>query len=124
MKSVEIINEGNGAVISDRTLIADNFLTRLKGLLGKREMQAGEGLVIYPCSMVHCLGMKIWIDVLFISADNKIVHIIENMKPGQISPWIKNARYVIELPAGQVARTNTQAGDEIEIISTSGSNTG
>jgi len=60
------------------------------------------------------------IDILFISANNEIVYIIEKMTPNRISPHIKAAEYVIELPAGQVFRTGTIVGHIINITNEQG----
>lgn len=116
MKRAQIINIDTGHVIAESANIADNFFTRLKGLMGRKTMRSGEALVIYPCSMVHCLGMKISIDVLFVTDEGKILKIIDTMKPGQLSPFVKGARYVIELAAGEAARTATKPGDCISCI--------
>jgi uncharacterized membrane protein (UPF0127 family) len=116
MKTVRIVNADTKAMLARDALVADSFLLRLKGLLGRDEFLFGEGLLIKPCSMVHCLGMKINIDVLFISKNNEIIHIIEKMSPGRISPWIKQALEVLELPEGQVARTGTRLGQKIKIV--------
>lgn len=116
MKIIKIVNEDNREILARDAVVADNFFLRLKGLLGRKEMLAGEGLLIKPCSMVHCLGMSITIDVVFISPAHEIIHIIERMSPGRISPWVKGAMGVLELPEGQVARTKTRVGQMIKII--------
>ncbi|MEN6462249.1 MAG: DUF192 domain-containing protein [Syntrophomonas sp.] len=113
---VRIVNANTQQILAREAVVADNFFLRLKGLLGRDEFLLGEGLLIKPCSMVHCLGMKITIDVLFISKNNEIIHIIERMAPGRISPWIKKAQGVLELPEGQVARTGTRVGQKIKIV--------
>jgi len=117
MQKVMIENSSTGSILANEGGLADNYLSRLKGLIGKKDMAEGEGLIINPCMMVHSIGMKINIDVLFISKNNEIVHIVENMTPNRISPYIKAAQYVIELPAGQVLRTGTTVGDKINITS-------
>ncbi|MGI5922043.1 MAG: DUF192 domain-containing protein [Syntrophomonadaceae bacterium] len=116
MKTLRIINTSTQEILARQAVIADNFWLRLKGLLGRDEFLLGEGLLIKPCSMVHCLGMKISIDVLFISRSNEIIHIIEKMPPGSISPWVKKAEGVLELPEGQVARTRTRVGQKVKMI--------
>jgi len=116
MQKVIINNTSTGKLLAAGGSIANSFFSRLKGLIGKKIMAQGEGLVIHPCAMVHSIGMKICIDVLFVSISNEIVHIIEKMPPNRISPYIKTAHYVIELPAGQILTTNTNVGHSISII--------
>lgn len=115
MKKAQIINIDNGTILAGSASIADHFFTRLKGLIGKKTMPKGEALIISPCSMVHCIGMKMNIDVLFVTNTGKIIKIISPMRPGQISPYIRNACYVVELPASQAAQTGTKEGDWIRI---------
>ncbi len=114
MQELQIINEDNGEIIASRCFLADNFITRLKGLLGKEMMLEGEGLLIKPCSSVHTLGMKIIIDVVFLSSDKQVLHIIEEMQPGKLSPVIKNSSSVLELPPGQVRRSGLKIGHRLK----------
>ncbi len=116
MRKTIIFNTSNGRLLAEEGSLANTFLSRLKGWLGKKAMPEGEGLIIYPCTKVHSIGMKIVIDVLFLSRSNEIVYIIKQMSPNRISPHIKNAHYVIELPAGQVLRTGTVVGDTVSVI--------
>lgn len=110
MKTAHIVNMDNGAVLASKAGVADNFFTRLKGLMGRKVLPEGEALIIYPCSMIHCLGMRINIDAVFVSRAGKVLKIISSMKPGQFSPYVRGARYVIELPDGQADKTGTKPG--------------
>lgn len=96
-----------------RGVMADTFGTRLKGWLGRRKVDFNEALIIYPCNMVHSLGMKIPIDVIFVGKNGEIVHLMEAMQPGRISPLVKKAHYVIELPAGKIKGSATRIGHRI-----------
>jgi hypothetical protein len=55
--------------------------------------------------------MKFSIDVVFISSENKVVYIIENIGPWQVSKFVRDAHSVIELPVGAAKTSNTQTGD-------------
>ncbi len=114
MQVLQIINEGSGEIIASHCYLADSFFTRFKGLLGRKQMSEGEGLLIKPCSSVHTLGMKMIIDVVFISSDNQVLHIIEEMEPGKLSPIIKNSSLVLELPPGQVRRSGLKVGHRLK----------
>lgn len=116
MTKVIIRNINTGLMLASDAMLADNFILRLKGLLGKSLLLKGEGLIITPCNMVHTIRMKMCIDVVFVSSANRVVHIINSMKPNRISPLIKEASYVIELPAGHAKKTNTEIGNSIEVI--------
>lgn len=113
MQEMMVFNLSRTKLLCSQAKFARHFFNRLVGLLGKKEMQEGEGLIIYPCNMVHSLGMKMSIDVLFLNKAHEVVYGMESMTPNKISPCIKDASYVIELPAGLIAQTGTQLGDSI-----------
>lgn len=113
--SFTIHNPRTGTALATDARLANNFFTRFKGLMGVTELPQGQGLLIVPCNSVHCFGMKIPIDVLFLSKEGEVVRMIPNMAPGKISPVVKGARATLELPAGTIAQTGTQVGDRLEL---------
>lgn len=113
MEEVCIINETRGISLAEKACVAKSFFSRLKGLLGKKGLQPQEGLVIIPCSSVHCLGMKFPIDVIYVSSDHKILELVENLQPNRLGPVVKESKYVIELPAGTITATATSKGDTL-----------
>lgn len=115
MKQVKIVNITSGQCLAGRSLIAHSYFDRLKGLLGRKCLEKGEGLVLDPCSSVHCIGMKFTIDVIFVSKEGTVVGTFPGMKPFHISPVIFGARYAVELPEGTIKATHTQAGDIIKV---------
>lgn len=115
MASFAIRNPRSGAALATAARRADNFWTRFKGLMGVRELPAGEGLLIVPCNSVHCFGMKIPIDVVFLSRDGEVLHLMPDMAPGKVSPIVRKARAVLELPAGTIAATDTRVGDRLDL---------
>lgn len=115
MKNIEVKNISKDMIIVQNGEIADTFLTRLKGLLGRQGLDEGQGLVIKPCNSVHMIGMKFPIDVIFVDKDDVVCHIIEDLAPGKIGPVIKESAYVVEVPVGTVKRSNTGVGDKIAV---------
>jgi len=95
--------------------IADNWWTRLRGLLGHAPLQSGEGLLLRGEKAIHTVGMGFPIDVLFLDSTGCIVHLIPEMSPLRASPFVSRAANVLELAAGTAAQTGTLLGDQIEI---------
>src|SRR5262245_65768707 len=60
-----IVNVTRDVVLAERAELATSWWARAKGLLGRRELPAGEGLVIRPCNSVHCFFMAFTIDVIY-----------------------------------------------------------
>jgi hypothetical protein len=57
--------------------------------------------------------MRISIDVIFISKDNIVVYIIKSLRPWKVSPLIRKAYSVIELPIGTIEESKTNIGDRL-----------
>ena len=97
--------------------IADDFLTRLRGLLATKvhEFGFGRGLWIHPSKGVHMLGMRYPIDAVYLDGGHNVIHIEAELKPWRMGAIRREAAGVLELPAGAVKRTNTQVGDRISI---------
>jgi uncharacterized membrane protein (UPF0127 family) len=113
--SFAITNPRTGRALATAARRAGTFWTRFKGLMGVRHLPAGEGLLIVPCNSVHCFGMKMTIDVVFVNREGEVLHLIPEMAPGKMSPIIKKGRAVIELPQGTIAASGTEVGDKLEI---------
>lgn len=109
-----ITQEFKPEVIADRVVIADGFFQRLRGLLGRDGLEKGEGLLISPCSSIHCLGMKFAIDAIFLDNDYRVVAVYPDMKPGAMASERK-ASYVLELKAGEAVRHGIQIGEQLVI---------
>ena len=87
-------------VFAEDLKLNDTFFSRLIGLMFKKSLPAGSGVVLKPCTQIHTCFMRFNIDVIFLDKDLEVVHVIENMPPWRISPLLLKARYTVELPAG------------------------
>ncbi len=112
---IEIWNETKGTVVSDQTRVADTFRTRFWGLLGRRSLPKGHGLLLRPSSSVHTVFMRFAIDVVFLGKDNRVVKVVPEMKPFRVTAAIGSAHYVLELPPGAAAHAQVERGDQLVI---------
>ena len=108
-------NARNNRELSGTVDIADTFYRRMKGLLGRSGMHAGESLWIKPCMSIHTFFMRFPIDVIFLNKRNQVIASVENLKPNRLTRLYPKAVSVLELPAGTIKKTATVVGDEIEI---------
>jgi len=113
-----IINNATGVVIGDKIKYAGTFFLRLKGLLGCKSLNPGEGLLLHPCSAVHSFGMKLPIDVLFLDQNLCVIKIVPRMKPG-LTARQKGASYVLELMAGAVEELGIKEGEKLTVAAAS-----
>lgn len=95
--------------------VANRPWARMRGLIGRASLQPKEGLLLLGTKAIHTIGMRFPIDVLFLNSDGWVIHAIHALKPFRISPYVKNATMVIELPAGVLRETGTQVGDWIKV---------
>ena len=95
--------------------VADTLFTRMKGLLGKRELPKGEALWIKPCFSVHTFFMKFPIDVIFLNKKNQVIASVSNLSPNRMTRLYPQSFSVLELPPGTIVADNIQIGDQLEI---------
>jgi uncharacterized protein len=104
-----------GTTVAGAVVMADNPWQRFKGLMGKRELAAGSGLCLRPCSSIHMFFMRIPLDVVFMDKDGTIVRIYPSLRPWRVTRVIRNAKACLELPAGTVAVAGLQVGDRLSL---------
>lgn len=91
---------------------ANRFFLRLRGLIGWILYET-TGLLISPCSRVHTFFMQYPIDVVYLSKENTILHIDENLQPFRFGRKIKNTKKVLELKSGAAKTFDFKVGDQI-----------
>lgn len=111
---MRVVNRTKGQVLGTRVRKAQTFLRRLRGLLGTRGLDGGEGMWIAPCASVHSFGMAYPIDVLFLDAAGVVVAVVPSLTPNRVTRWFPGAVGALELPAGTLRSTGTEQGDRVE----------
>ncbi|MBR2774270.1 MAG: DUF192 domain-containing protein, partial [Selenomonadaceae bacterium] len=61
--------------------IAKSFLSRLRGLMMRRKLPEGRGLLLAPCNSIHMLFMRFAIDVVYLDEDFRIKKIARDVMP-------------------------------------------
>ena len=112
---LHVKNQTRGTTLVDAGHVADSFWKRFKGLIGTKNLPRGNGLLIEPCNSIHMMFMSIPIDVAYVDKDDHVVALDPEMKPWRLGKPHRTSRYVIELPAGTLARTHTQVGDALVV---------
>jgi uncharacterized membrane protein (UPF0127 family) len=109
-----LVNEA-GQVICARCGVADTVPSRMRGLLGRRSLDAGEGLLLRPAAAVHTAFMRFPIDAVFLDREMRVLDIAPNLRPWRMAGR-RRARAVIELSAGECARRGVQPGDRLAVV--------
>ena len=117
MQVVHVRNVTRGVDLATRVEVAASPWRRFVGLMGKRNLPAGGGLIIRPCNSIHMFFMRMPLDVLYCGASgpdgDPVLRVLAGIKPWRVGPIVRGSKYVLELPAGTVARTGTQQHDVI-----------
>ena len=111
MRQVSLKRE-NGDVVCDDCVVADSPVTRMKGLLGRKELKPGEGLLLRPASSIHTFFMRFPIDAVFLDDGLCVVGISDEIRPWRATGK-RGAHAVLELPAGESARRGLEVGDRL-----------
>jgi uncharacterized protein len=103
----------DGRVVCERLLVAARPLTRMKGLLGRPHLPAGEGILLRPAGAVHTFFMRFAIDVVYVDDELAVVGIAPAL------PWRLSARRG-ELDhglraAGECDRLGLAVGDRLSL---------
>jgi uncharacterized membrane protein (UPF0127 family) len=110
--TVTDVEQGQLLAVAD---LADGAWSRTRGLLGRRALPRGDGLVIRPCSMIHTLFMRFAIDVLFVDRTGTVVSTVDTLQPFRLAWGGWRAAQAIELPAGALREAGVQPGRRIRI---------
>jgi uncharacterized membrane protein (UPF0127 family) len=112
-KTKLIVNLTRGECICVGEL-ADRPLLRMRGLIGRRGLPAGEGMLLWPAPGIHTAFMRFPIDALFLDRHLRVLDIVEQLRPWRMASKHR-ARAVLELPAGECARRMVEVGDRLEL---------
>jgi uncharacterized protein len=99
-----------GTVFCPHCYYSPDLFFRIKGLLGRSSLSEEEGLLLRPCNSIHMFFMQFPIDALFLSKENKILHIAHAIKPWRISRLVLGAESVLEVKAGTAQRCGLEKG--------------
>ncbi len=98
----------DGQLLFDRMRFARSSLSRVRGLLGRRSLPAGEGLAFREKS-IHMFFMRMSLDIVFCDADMQILRIVPGLRPWRMT-GCRLARYVLEIGPGEAARLGLHEG--------------
>ncbi len=94
--------------------MATSWWERLKGLLGKRNLSAHQGLLLMPCGGIHTIGMRFTIDVVFLNNKGEACRICDMVVPFRLRFAPRGTHSVLELPAGMAKQYAIQLADRLD----------
>lgn len=113
-EGMTLINSTRASVLGDQIDLANSFVSRRTGLLNRKKLQHGDGLLLTGAFSIHTFGMNFPIDAVFIDQTGKVVGLSPDLQIGRMARNA-NAASVLELPAGTITATGTELGDIITV---------
>jgi uncharacterized protein len=104
----------NGDAVCERCVVADTPFARMRGLLGKSQLPAEEGVLLRPAGSVHTFFMRFAIDAVFLDGEFRVLGVAERLRPWRAAGR-RGAKAVLELAAGEAARRGVRVGDVLEL---------
>lgn len=106
------LRRADGSVVCERLMLADSAPARLRGLLGRRSLPAGEGLLLRPAGSIHTAFMRFPIDAVFLDRGLTVLAVARRLPPWRVAAR-RGARAVLELAAGEAERAGLEPGDRL-----------
>ena len=88
---------------------------RLRGALGKLGLKPDDGIWLAPSRGIHTIGMLFPIDLVYLDDTNHVIHLVEHLGPGRISPIRIGCASILELESRSIYASATRIGDELII---------
>jgi hypothetical protein len=112
-----------GQVVCERCLVADSPWPRMRGLLGRRGLESGEGLLLKPAGSVHTFFMRFPIDVVFLSREGDVLKVARALPAWRLA-GARRAKAALELGADEAERRGISVGTRLDLTVLAGSDSG
>lgn len=110
--------------VSVKAEIADTFAKQTRGLMFRENLPENRGMLfVFKNEARHgiwMMNMSFPIDIIWLDSQKEVVHIVENAKPCETVTLCKpyfppgNAKYVLEVNAGFVAKHGIELGSKAD----------
>lgn len=112
MRSLQVSLQAGQAL---ELLSTQTVLERMRGLLARPPLQRGQAMVLQDCNLVHTVGMRYPIDIVFVDRQARIAS-IHAAVPARRVRGCWRAVQVLELAAGEAARLGWQNGQRLPFL--------
>ena len=110
-----VLNLTRQSVLAGNAHPAAGFGDRLRGLIGRKFTGSMDAMVFDRCNAIHTLFMRYPIDVIFAGEKYRVLKAVPAFPPWRPFLFCPDSYYVIELPAGTLASSGTETGDQLDL---------
>jgi uncharacterized membrane protein (UPF0127 family) len=111
MKKLVLVDE-KGQLVCDVCHLANRPHTRMRGVIGKKDLRRGEGVLLRPTFSIHTAFVRFPIDAVFLDTELTVLSVAQELKPWRLA-GMRKARAVLELAAGECRRLGVKPGDRL-----------
>lgn len=112
---MKLTDPQSGRVLAVQLERPRTFIGRGIGLMFRRELPDGSGMLIDPCKGIHMLFMRFAIDALFLDSRNRVRKVYRRLPPWIGVVWLVwGAEKVVELPAGSLDGLHLERGHQLQ----------
>jgi uncharacterized protein len=115
MKQLTVTIPQKSVTIGARIGLANTSPTRFLGLMGRKSLEPGSGILIRPSSGVHTMFMRIAIDVVGLDRQMRVVKLWPRLRPWRLTSVSLKVQSVLELASGQIEQCGIEPGDSLVI---------
>lgn len=107
-------NLRSGSIVAGDVEKATSVWRRLSGFLGYGTIGADQGLWFDNCKLIHTVGMRARVDIIFLAKDGRIRRIEYSVPPYRVVFCI-GARAIVELGAASPEQRDLLCGDRLAL---------
>lgn len=109
-----LVNARTGAVLASRLGVARSTWRRLRGILGRRSLQPGDGTRFLTAPWRE--NPRLPFDLLLLDRDSRVLHAVHSLPAFCLQEATREVHSVVELPPGTLARLDARVGDLLEMV--------
>ncbi len=104
-------NATTGEVVATEVKRAQGWCERMVGLIPRKHVEPREGLWFEDCGVIHTIGMKTQIDVVFLDKDQRVLRTVCAVPQNRFLLACRGAESVVELGNGALEQCDVLVGD-------------
>jgi len=92
-----LVHTATGDILVENLLIRATFCGRLGGLLLRKEMNVGSGMLLVAARRVHTFGMLFPLDLYFFNASMRLIGSLYCVMPWRMPGSPKGTQHILEI---------------------------
>ena len=111
-----IYNYTKQTIIAEEYKLCESIFSKIRGQMFRKKIIP----MVFVFNKEQRIDLHSWfvkepIDIIYINSAWEVVEMVHEFMPRKIHKPKKKAMYVLEMPAGTIAQTDTEVGDVIHI---------